>query len=401
LDRFLRRKFVKLKLLKRALATLSGALLLMMLMTAVAFAQEEGAPTVVDEVVAQVNNDVITLSMVKRELNEAKVALVREQHMTEAQAEAEVTKRQPEIIAALINEQLIMQKGKELGIVDDVEKQVNEQLLQIAKEQGNIKTVDQLEAAMRAEGLDPATIRQTMRLEATKNMVLGNEVDRKIFFGLTDTEVKNYYEAHKDKFRKPETWTLSEIFLSSVGKPDAEVLARAQKLVATLRAGGDFAATAKTESEAEDRDGKRIAAETGGKIGTFTLADISNQQIADALKSLKTGGITEPIKGEQGYTIFHVDERTPAGEPVFEENKVREAMTYERMPKEREAYLAKLRQEAYVKVSDNYKEAVAPFLKTEAEKTASANQTPPTPAPVTTTDNKKNNKKHADSYKKP
>lgn len=392
---------MKLKLLKRPCAALSGALLLMMLMTAAAFAQEEGAPTVVDEVVAQVNNDVITLSMVKRELNDAKMALVREQHMTEAQAQAEVTKRQPEIIAALINEQLIMQKGKELGLSDEVEKQVNEQLLQIAKEQGggNIKTVEQLEEAMRGEGLDPASIRQTMRLETMKNMVLGNEVDRKIFFGLTDTEVKNYYEAHKEKFRKPETWTLSEIFLSSVGKPDAEVLARAQKLVAKLRAGADFAATAKTESEVEDNNGKRIAQETGGKIGTFTLADITNPQIADALKNLKTGGITDPIKGEQGYTIFRVDERTPAGEPVFDENKVREAMTYERMPKERDAYLAKLRQEAYVKVSDNYKDAVAPFLKTEEEKTASANPTPTTPAPVATTNKK--NKKQADSFKKP
>src|ERR1041384_6209846 len=107
-----------------------------------------------------------------------------------------------------------------------------------------------------------------------KGMVLGQEVDRKIYFGLTDTEVQQYYDAHKDKFRKPETFTLSEIFLNNGGKPDAEVSARAQRLAAQARGGADFKALAAAQSEREDQNGKRIAQETGGQAGTFTLDEL-------------------------------------------------------------------------------------------------------------------------------
>ena len=99
-------------------------------------------------------------------------------------------------------------------------------------------------------------------------------------------------------------------------------------------------------------------------------------------------GITDPVKVTNGYSIIRVDARTPAGEPVFDANKVREAITYERMPKEREAYLTKLRQEAYIEVSATYRDALLPLLKTEAPKAANA-----TPAPVATATPDKNDKK--------
>ena len=191
-------------------------------------------------------------------------------------------------------------------------------------------------------------------------------------FGLTDAEVKTYYETHKDRFRKPETVTLSEIFLSTIGKPDADVLARAQKLVAQLRAGTDFRATAVAQSEREDENRVRIAEKSGGQVGTFNVPDITNKPVADAIKDLKVGGISEPIKSDAGYIILHVDARTPAGEPVFDENKVREALAYDRLPKEREAYVRKLRQEGYVELAPAYRDAVGPLLKTEAGRATTA-----------------------------
>jgi peptidyl-prolyl cis-trans isomerase SurA len=376
---------VKFNLLSRAGAFIVAALLLTMLLAVAASAQEEGVPRVVDEVIAQVNDQVLTLSMLKREMKEASDALrAQKLELTAEQADAEVAKRQNEIIVALINEQLMVQKGKELGLAEDVEAQVNRRLLEIAQQQG-IKTIEQLEEVMRREGLEPATVRQTMRNEAMKGQVLGSEVDRKIYLALTDTEVRSYYDAHKDTFRKPEMVTLSEIFLNSAGKPDADVLARAQKLVAQLRAGADFKATAAKESEREDEKGVRVAVKSGGAVGSFPVAEISNKPVADAIKGLKAGSIAEPIKTEQGYIILRVDERTPMGEPVFDENKVRETMTYERIPKEREAYLRNLRQEAYIEVAPAYRDALLPLLKTETQKTASATA----PAPAKKDDKKK------------
>src|ERR1041385_5641540 len=79
-----------------------------------AFAQETDVK-VVDEVVAVVNDGVITLSGVKREIKDQVGELVREGKKPD-EAQKMVEEKQGELIANLINEELLMHKGKELGI---------------------------------------------------------------------------------------------------------------------------------------------------------------------------------------------------------------------------------------------------------------------------------------------
>ncbi len=62
------------------------------------FAQESELQ-VVDEVIAQINDDVITLSMLKRESKE-RIETLRQSGMSQEEATAEVNKRQPELIDA-------------------------------------------------------------------------------------------------------------------------------------------------------------------------------------------------------------------------------------------------------------------------------------------------------------
>src|SRR5678816_3716032 len=224
------------------------------------FAQE-GEMQVVDEVIAQVNDEVITLSMLKRETKE-RIDALKQSGMTEQQAADEVSKRQPELIATLINELLLLQKGKELELANDVEAEVNRRMLQIANDQG-ITSMEKLYEAMRQSGLVPEDIRRTMRSEMMKQAVLQQEVDRKVYLGPSNDEVKKYYEAHPDKFRTPETVKLSEIYLSTSNKDEASVKARVTELVTQIRAGADFVALAKANSERE-KNGKRTAPEDGG-----------------------------------------------------------------------------------------------------------------------------------------
>ncbi|HEX8686437.1 MAG TPA: hypothetical protein VF654_08040, partial [Pyrinomonadaceae bacterium] len=86
------------------LALAFAALLLAAAASAPARAQEEAPPVVLDEPVAQVDNSVIMLSQLKRENNEFKETLTKQRGMTPEQADAEVQKKQPEIIFNLINE---------------------------------------------------------------------------------------------------------------------------------------------------------------------------------------------------------------------------------------------------------------------------------------------------------
>ncbi|HEY5884944.1 MAG TPA: peptidyl-prolyl cis-trans isomerase [Pyrinomonadaceae bacterium] len=349
-----------------SLAMMAGLLLVGLIATPAVFAQE-GELQVVDEVIAQINEDVLTLSMLKRETKE-RIEALKQSGMSEQQATEEVNKKQAELIATLINEQLLMQKGKELELSAEVEAEVNRRMLEVAKEQG-ISTIEQLDAAMRATGMDPAATRQTMRTELMKQMVIQQEVDRKVFFGLTMDELKKYFQSHPDKFKKPENVTLSEIFLSSAGKNEAEVKARALELVRQIRAGADFAALAAANSEREI-NGVRNAQQTRGKVGTFEVPALRSE-ISDAIKSIAAGAVSEPLRSPDGYQILRVDERVAGSPtPTFNENKVREAMTIERTTKEREAFLQALRDDAYIKISEGYQAAVAPLLKLKPLKTA-------------------------------
>ena len=334
------------------------ASLVLVLTVANVFAQE-GEPAVIDEVIAQVENDVITLSMVRREMREF-IENQKQQGVPEQKATEEVMKHQPEIIASLVHEQLLMQKGKELGFTDDVEAEVNRRMLDVAKQHG-IKSIADLDDALKQSGIDPVSIRQALRSEIMKQMVFTREVDSKLYYGWSQDEIKKYYESHKDKFRKPETITLSEIWLSLAGKPEAEVKAKAMQLVLQARGGADFKALAAANSE-RMQDGKPTAPQSGGKVGTFPVPEL-RADIAAALKGVPVGGVTDPIRTDEAYMIFRVDERTAASDvSSFNENQVREAMTQERSENERRLYLESLRKEAFIKIATPYRESVEPLL---------------------------------------
>lgn len=346
--------------------TLTGMVLIALAVVAFnptrAFAQE-GEMQVVDEVIAQVNDDVITLSLIKRETKE-RIEALKQNGMTEQQAIEEVSKRQAELIATLINEKLLLQRGKELDLAAEIEAEVNRRMLQIAQDQG-ITSIEKLYQAMTQNGLNPEDVRRTMRTEMMKQAVLQQEVDRRVYLGFSTDEVKKYFDAHPDKFRKPESVKLSEIYLGTTGKDDASVKARALELIAQIRAGADFGALAAANSERE-RNGQRTAPQDKGSVGEFDVPNLREDLVA-ALKDVKAGGVTEPIKAGDGYQIIRVDGRTPgAATPTFNDNRVREAMLGERVPKEREAYLQNLRNEAFIKVTETYKASVEPLLKITA-----------------------------------
>jgi peptidyl-prolyl cis-trans isomerase SurA len=380
---------VRSKFFGRALFGLAAALCWLSLTPAQTFAQE-GEPLIVDEVIAQVNNDVITLSMLKREMRE-RIDALKQNGVPEKEASEEVTKHQPELIVTMINEQLLLQKGKDLNLSDDVEAEVNRRMLDVAKEQ-NIKTIEELDEAMRKSGYNMAEVRQSMRTEMMKSAVIQREVDSRIFFGLNNDELKKYFDAHPDKFKKAESVSLSEIFLSLAGKNEAEVKARAAQLVAEARAGKDFAALAVANSEREI-DGARVAPQNKGKVGAFEIPSL-RADLAAAVKNLKAGGISDPIRTDEGYQILRVDERTAGSDTAsFNENQVREAMTIERSPKERETYINGLRDEAYIKIAESYRPTIEPLLKKNAASTASAATTNANKSANKKSDNKKSDNK--------
>lgn len=339
---------MKFKSLTAALFIAAAVLFLPIVATA-----QEGEPVVVDEVIAQVNDGVVTLSQLKREMKE-RVETMKSQGMPEVQAQAEVEKHKADLIATLINEELLLQKGKELDLSDKVEAAVNKRMLEVAQE-NKIPSIEKLEEAMRQSGVDPVATRQTMRTEMMKQAVLESEVDSKLFYGLSMDELHQYFDAHKDKFLKPETVELSEIFLSLAGKTEADVKARAADLVAQIRKGADFATLASAYSERSQQ--------AKGKVGLFEVPNL-RPDIAAAIKGVQVGGVSEPLKSDEGYQILRVDARTAGSNgATFNEMNVRQAITMERLDKERGDYMQQLLSNAYVSIAETYRAAVTPLLK--------------------------------------
>ena len=321
---------------------------------------QETEERVVDEVVAVVNEGVITLSKVKREAKGVVEAGVQQGKTREA-AQREVDEKQGEMIANLIHEELLMQKAKELGFESEIEANVNRRFIDIMK-QYNLKTLDQLYQEMEKTGVDPQEIREIWKKQATRELVVQKEVQGKIYWGVTTKEIKDYYDKNRAKFTKPESVTVREIFLGFAGRDENAVREKAKQLLAQLRAGGDFEKIRK-----ENSDPGVIT--QGGKAEKLKIADLS-ALLSTALKDINVGGYTEPVLADQlGVVILRVDAREKATtESYFDENAVRLAIVAERAPEEQKKFLSSLRSESYIKLSDTYRPLVSPILFSEDRK---------------------------------
>ena len=181
-------------------------------------------------------------------------------------------------------------------------------------------------------------------------------------------ELKNTFRSIGQVSQTGKRYPLRNI-LSSAGKNEAEVKARASELVGQLRAGGDFAKIAAANSERES-NGVRIAPQNGGKVGSFEMPNL-REDIAKSIRNVQVGGVSEPLRTNDGYQIFRVDERIAGSTTAtFNENQVREAVTIERGKAAREEYLQRMRNEAYIKLADSYFDAVAPLLNLKRETAA-------------------------------
>ena len=328
----------------------------------VTFGQEDDVE-VVDEVVVQVNESVILLSQIKSDVKNAIDALVQ-QGKPRDEAKAVIDGKMGQLIANLITEELLIQKGKEIGVEKTVEARINSQFLDQMK-QFNLKSLDELYAAMRQQGFDPETIRDGWRRRFTQEEVWRSQVAGPTYWEATDREVKAYFEQNKAKFKKPATVTISEIFLSFAGRDKAAVRQRAIQLVSEIRGGADFVKLAKENSDRPN------VQERGPGAGTFAIPSL-DPKFAKPLENLKVGEVTNPIELDIGMEIIKVDERTKGtDEAFFDEAIVRSSMLQEKLPQARKKYMEKLIADAYVKIRSSYEPMVNPFLFPEEKKTAS------------------------------
>lgn len=311
-----------------------------------ALAQEDEAK-LIDEVIARVNSGVIMRSAFES-AQKAILDRLREQGLKGDELEKKFREQQPRVLDDLIDSQLLAQRAKDLSI--NVEPQVNQQILRMMKE-NNCESEDCLKQKMREAGFEMDELKKALNERFSNDAVLSREVYYRVFNRLTEKEKKEAYEKYKDSFTESAEVTLSRIFIA-LGKDPNESLARAKDLVDKARSGvSDFAVLA--ENYSEDELGKK----NKGLIGDIKVSELQ-PEIKAAVENAQVGTVTEPLKQDNGYSIFRVDKRKEAVLRPFDDAEVQERIARilvgEQAEKQIEEYLTKLRNEAFIEIDQRY-----------------------------------------------
>jgi peptidyl-prolyl cis-trans isomerase SurA len=345
--------FMNLRLLRTSVALAIpfafGAALLVGPSLARSQANEPESPyggTTVEDIIARVNDQIITKSDYDRAETELDQA-GREHGLSMQEMAAE----RKDLLRNLIDQQLWLSKGKELGITAETE--LVKRLDEIRK-QANLETIEDLEKAAKEQGVSFEDFKANIRNQLITQEVMRQEVGEHI--QMTPGEVQRYYEEHKQDFAQPESERLSEILISA-GPDDpaklAAAKAKADDLEARLHSGGDFAQLARSFS-----DGTTAA--SGGDLGQYKRGQLP-KVLEDKTFGLNSGQYTDPILTRQGYIILKVVQHTPGGPRPYKdaEEDVEQAYYMSAMAPAIQDYLNQMRDQAFIQIKQGYSDAGA------------------------------------------
>jgi peptidyl-prolyl cis-trans isomerase SurA len=319
-------------------------------MPTVVRAQSKG--TVVEEIVARVNNDAITLS----DLQKADQSLHEEiahdcQGCSPDRVEEVYKEKQKDLLRDLVDQALLTERAKDMGI--SVETDVIKRLDELRK-QNNLASMEDMEKEVEKQGLGWEDLKTQIRNNLLTQEVIRREVGSHI--NIPSDEVKKYYDDHQKDFVRPEQVVLAEIFLSTEGKSPEEMSSvekKAEDLRNRVVKGEDFNEIAKHFSEGS-------TAKDGGNLGTFEHGQLS-KQLEDIVFQMNKGQMTDVIQTKTGFEVLKVEAHFEAGlQPQDKvENEIMNRIYGQKMQPTMREYLGQLREQSYVMVKPGYTDSAA------------------------------------------
>ncbi len=329
---------------------------------------------VVEEVITRVNNQIITRSEFERSKDQLKDEVKQQDQKNPDKAYAD---REKDVLRDLIDQQLLLDKGKDLGITGDTD--LIKRLDQMRKDM-KLDSLEALEKEATKQGVSWEDFKQNMKNQIITQKVIGEEVGGHL--AISKEEEQAFYDEHKGEMEQPEYIRLSEILVapkavapsitpapdpsatgsSPAAQPpvdeaakqaaDAAALSaaevKANDLLKQIRNGADFEDIAKKYS-----DGPSAA--DGGALGMFKRGQLA-KELEDKTFAMKAGEVTDVIRTKQGYVILKVVDHQQAGIPPMKDvlPKIQDALYYQKLQPALRAYLTKLREDAYIKYADGY-----------------------------------------------
>lgn len=308
--------------------------------------------TVVDQVIAKVNGDIVSQDELQR-LQKELASELKQQGASGSTYDREFSSHEKDILRNRIDELLLIQKGKELNI--NVDSDVTKYLANLQRQSG-LTDPDKFHEWIRQQsGRSFEDFQSETKDNFLTREVISEEVGRHI--NITDKEIEDYYNAHKNDFIRDEKVYLSEILISTENKDAAGVVAAEKKgaqISDEASKGERFTDLARDNSDA-------ATAKDGGVLGGYKKGELQ-KSIEDAVWNLPKGGVTKPIKIATGFEVFKVDDHTKAGlEPLADAKPEIENILYgpKMEPKVRD-YLTELRKTAFLQIKPGYSDTGAP-----------------------------------------
>jgi len=323
---------------------------------------------IIEQVLVKVNGEIIT----KSDLEGRQIQALRQKNPnlrpnSDAELQKALVDVTPGVIVDAVDEMLMVQRGKELGFTMSTD-QFNG-IVENIKKENKIENDEQLQAALKQEGMTMADLRRQLERTMLVQRVQQQEIMQKL--QVTDTELKTYYDAHKDEFGTTPSITLREITINvpvtaqgvNVAQ-DEEAKKKADDVRAKIVAGEPFARLAADYSDSGSKA-------NGGLVGPLPKTDLS-EELQKEIAGLKTGGVTKVLRTTRGYQIIKIENLQETTTKSFDDARpeIADKIANNKRQGEFKKYIEKLRTEAIIDwKNDEIKKAYEVGLKQQAEGT--------------------------------
>src|SRR6266566_3575381 len=301
----------------------------------------------VEEIIARVNNEIITRSEYNkaRQTAEEEAKSECQNRCTPEQLQIAIEDRQKHTLRELVDQSLLVQRAKDMGV--SVEPELIKKLDAIRME-NKLPSMEELEKAVSGQGMNWEDFKNNIRSTLLTQRVISSEVGSHIT--ISDEEVTKYYEAHKTEFVRPEQVALREIVVSTEGKkpedlPDLKK--KAETALKRVQDGEDFGEIAKRLSDGSTKS-------QGGFLGIYKRGELS-KELEDKVFKMKRN---EVIETKQGFLVLQVLEHYDEGEQSLAKvkNEISDKIYGQRMEPAMREYLKTLREQSYVVIKPGFQD---------------------------------------------
>jgi parvulin-like peptidyl-prolyl isomerase len=299
---------------------------------------------VIEQILIKVNGEVFT----KSDLEARQIAKLRELQdpaKTDRDLQKALDEITPQILVDVVDEMLIVQRGKELGYtLTDVQFQG---ILENIRSQNKLEKEEDFQAALKQEGLTLADLRKNLERQSMIQRVQQVEIVNKV--ALTEEEARAYYDSHQAEFTTPAAVTLREILISPPADSrgvnvaaDEAAKARVDAVRARAVGGESFEKLAADFSDSPSRA-------NGGMIGPINLDDLS-VDLRKIIEAMKVGEVSEPVRTARGYQILKLETLSEKKIQTFEaaREQIAERVLGGKRDREFLKYSEKLRSQAII-----------------------------------------------------